>query len=244
MTTEPVEADLSHRDPDAGDPTWSVLVAHLARREGQLARLLVDLGPQVAAAAGRVEVVIYRNRGERPLAEIRQALVDDARGAYVSFVDDDDRVPDYFVPRVLEQLDRDVDYVGWRMQAFVDGRALKPTYHTLESKGWSEDERGYYRDTSHLNPVRTTLARECDFRKTNPPEDVSWSDQLREVLRKDGRTPTQGYVEDVMYLYYSSSADSAWRPGHEAFDLTSPPVEVVARWVETLPYVRLHRESS
>lgn len=242
MTAEPVGASLSDRNADAGNPTWSVLIATLARRGALLDRVLADLRPGVTAAAGRVEVVAYRNRGERLLGEVRQALVEEARGAYLSFVDDDDRLPEYHVEKILERLvDGWPDYVGFRMQAYLDDRPLKPTYHNLGYGGWSEDAAGYYRDTSHLNPVRTELARRCDFRKTTPPEDVAWSDQLRAVLRELGeeRIVHQRYLDDVMYRYYANSGDSAWRPGHEAPDAASGPLPDV-----DLPHFRWHPGST
>jgi hypothetical protein len=184
---------------------WSILIATLARREDKLNLLLSDLGPQID---GQVEIVAYRNHGEHPLGHIRQSLVEAAEGEYISFVDDDDRVPEYYVSEMLPLLDG-VDYIGFRMQAYLNDVPYKPTFHSLRYQGWSEDADGFYRDTSHLNPVRTALARQCDFRRTDPPEDVAWADQMRALAI------TEHYIDRVMYHYYSSSYDSAWRPGHE-----------------------------
>lgn len=211
---------------------WSILIASLARRSELLARVLADLGQQSAPG---MEIVVYRNHGEKPLGEIRQALVEEARGEYLCFVDDDDRLPEYYVSEILPRLDGAIDYVGWRMQAYFDGLPLKPTYHTLDSDGWWETDTAYYRDVSHLNPVRTALARRCDFRRADPPEDVSWSNQLRAVLPSE---PRQVVIPDdkVMYHYYANN-DSTWRPGHEpAWDgaadpiTEAPPVFLPVRW--------------
>jgi hypothetical protein len=207
---------------------WSILIATLARREDKLGLLLADLAPQIDKAGGQVEIVAYRNNGEHPLAHIRQSLVESAVGEYISFVDDDDRVPEYYVSEVLPLLDG-VDYIGFRMQAYLDGVPYKPTFHSLRYAGWSEDADGFYRDTSHLNPVRTVLARQCDFRRTDPPEDVAWADQLRDLAI------TEHYIDRVMYHYYSSAHDSAWRPGHENpstwTNLSRPTIDVTNfRW--------------
>lgn len=185
--------------------TWTILVATLGQRGDRFARLLDGLLPQTEPHDGRVTVCALYNHGERALAAVRQDLVEHATSTYVSFVDDDDELPDYHVDEVVSRLDDVVDYVGWRMQCYVDGVPLKPTFHSLRYHRWYEDDAGYYRDVSHLNPVRTDLARRVDFRYGTPPEDVSWVDQLRPHVR------TEAYVDRVMYHYRSSSADSTWR---------------------------------
>lgn len=213
---------------------WTILIATLGQRQERFQRLLQFLLPQVEEASGRVNVLAYWNNGERPLAEVRQALVDDADGTFVSFVDDDDLVAATYVPRILAAMNDGIDYVGFRLQCYVDGAPLKPTYHSLKYPQWYDDERGFYRDVSHLNPVRRELALKADFRKTTPPEDVAWADQLRGILK------TENFVNDVMYQYYSSSTDTTWRPG----SVQVPRVGQYFRPAVSSPYFRYHSESA
>lgn len=184
---------------------WTILVATLGQRAARFERLLTSLLPQLDAAGGAVTLCALYNHGERPLGAVRHDLLTHASSTYVSFVDDDDEVPNYHVAEVLARLDGDVDYVGWQMQTYVDDVPLKPTYHSLRYTRWWDDAEGYYRDVSHLNPLRTELARRGDFRRGDPPEDVSWADQVRPHVR------TEAYVDRVMYHYRSSSSDSTWR---------------------------------
>jgi hypothetical protein len=189
-------------------PTWTILVATIGRRRQLFTRLVGELTRQARPHAGRVKIIALWNNGERPLGHVRQALIESATTDYVSFVDDDDQLPEYHVDEVLTALgDGDVDYVGWRMQCYIDGVKMKPTFHSLRYKNWYEDETGYYRDVSHLNPVRRSLALRCDFARTEPPEDVAWVNQLRPHVK------TERYVDRVMYHYFSSPGDSTWRPG-------------------------------
>lgn len=215
-------------------PNWTILIATLGQREERFKRLLTHLIPQVVGADGHVNVLAYWNNGERPLAEVRQALVEEADGTFVSFIDDDDLVAPTYVTRILPLLSEPIDYVGFRLQCYVDGAPLKPTYHSLRYKKWFDDVKGYYRDISHLNPVRRELALKVDFRKADPPEDVAWADQLRGILK------SEMYVDDVMYQYYSSSVDSTWRPG----SVSTPRVGQYFRPVVQAPYFRYHSESA
>lgn len=191
---------------DDVEPVWTILIATIGRREARFTELLEQLMPQVLAHSGQVTVSALWNNGERPLAEVRQDLVQGANSRYVSFVDDDDQLPEYYVDEVVKRLDG-VDYVGWQMQCYVDGVPLKPTYHSLRYGRWSDDQLGFYRDVSHLNPVLTSIAKCVDYRDGDPPEDVAWADRMR------GRLVTEHYIDRVMYHYRSSGADSTWQPG-------------------------------
>jgi hypothetical protein len=212
--------------PTTWAPLWTILVPTIGRRRDRFRRLLIELLAQAEPRAGAVRVLAYYNQGEHPLSHIRQALVEAATGLYVSFVDDDDWVPDYYVRQVrtaihehaarfLDEMERPVgpDQVGWRMQHYADGVPSKPTYHSLQYGGWYEDDKGYYRDISHLNPVRRELALKVDFRRGDPPEDVAWTVQMRQHVRTEALIP----YEHVMYHYYSSG-DSTWRPGSVKHD--------------------------
>jgi hypothetical protein len=193
------------------------------------------LAPQLDEHVGAVELIAYRNHGELPLAEIRQRLVDESSATYVSFIDDDDTVPYYFVNEVMSGIadyatDHGVspDYVGWQMQTYSDGTPLKPTFHSLRYDHWWDDLVGYYRDISHLNPIRRALLTKngVDFRKTEPPEDVAWADQLR------GKVHTEVYIDRVMYHYHSSTSDSTWRPGSVDHTVHVPaPLELPSKFM-------------
>jgi hypothetical protein len=184
-------------------PDWTILIAALGRRRELLIKLMDILAPQLDAAAGRVTVQVLWNNGEQPLPDIRHALIRHTTARYACFLDDDDMVPATYVARQLPLLDGQVDYVGWRVNYFTDGLRQPPGFHSLRYTGWSEDEDGWYRDITHLNPVRRELAvRYGDFRTAGWPEDSGWAAQLR------GHLITEAYVDAVMYTARHSTKDS------------------------------------
>lgn len=188
-------------------PSWNILIATLGQRRARFERLLAQLLPQTEPYGGDVTVTALFNNGELgDVGELRHALLSSATSDYVSFVDDDDEVPPYFVRRVAESLVDEPDYVGWTMQCYVDGVKMKPTHHSMIYSGWWEDARGYYRDVSHLNPIRTSIARRGDFR-VELPEDRSWAAQVASHIKHEV------FIAEVMYHYHSSSVDTTWRPG-------------------------------
>ena len=187
-------------------PSWTILIATVGERNDRFTKLAWKLLKQAEPYNGKVQLLVYWNNYEFPLAEIRQDLVDQAPGTYISFVDDDDDVPDYFVDSVMEALESKPDYVGWQQQLWHDGKKEKPTFHSLKYSDWKEDEKGWYRNVSHLNPVRSDLAKNIKFQADqNVAEDEPWAKRMAEHLK------TEVYIDKVMYFYQHDSKDSVWR---------------------------------
>jgi hypothetical protein len=201
-------------------PQWTILVATLGRRETKLRRLLDILGPQLDAAGGQVTVEALWNNGERPIGQLRQDLLDRARAEYVCFFDDDDLpAPDY-VARVLPLLDG-VDYVGWRARLHRSGAVdPRPVWHTLQHHGWWEDNRGYYRDITHFNPIRRQLALKGSFAGAMEAcgEDWAWANQLR------GKVTSEHFIDEVMYYQFWDPADTTDGNAHPDQGVYARPV--------------------
>jgi len=185
-------------------PTWTILVPTLGERSVLFSSLMGGLLPQTDAWGGRVTVRGWFNNGRPSLPAIRQRLVEQAESDYISFVDDDDLVAPYFVDEVMSALDLWPDYVGFQVQCYSDNRPTAVAYHALEHGGWINLPDRYLRDISHINPMRTKIAKTADFRQTRPgaPEDRAWVTQLR----RGGLLKSEVTVSRIMYHYlYSTS---------------------------------------
>lgn len=182
---------------------WSILVCTIGQRDQRFKRLWAELKPQLAGK--EVEVLAYWNNGEKPLSGIRQSLVEESRGEYISFIDDDDLIPKDYVDVIYPLLDG-VDYIGFQLQLYHNGETMKPTFHSLEYDRWHEDDQGYYRNISHLNPIKRSLVLETPFvTESGQPEDADWAQRIAP------RVKTQHYVDKVMYFYHHNTEDSFWR---------------------------------
>ena len=175
-------------------------------------RLLSVLLPQTEMFAGRVKVRAWWNNGEPPLAEIRQGLIESVTTDYLSFIDDDDMIPDDFVRRVMRALRSRPDYVGWQVHYLSGGQDRGLIDHSLQHGGWREEKKPVYRllrDISHINPMRTDVAKKADFRgvRAGRPEDWPWVDQVRAT----GLLVTEAYIPAPMYEYRWDKQVSAWR---------------------------------
>lgn len=192
-------------------PTWSILVPTLGERRSLFERLMSGLLPQLDAYGGRVRVVAWHNDGSPRLPEIRQRMILAAGTDYVSFVDDDDLVSPDYVAEVVAALETRPDYVGFQVQCYSDGAPTAVAHHSLEFRRWRNFPGRYERDISHINPIRTVLARRGDFRLAGRrAEDRAWADQLRikRVLR------TQVLVPRILYHYLYAPGGSRWQVPH------------------------------
>ena len=187
-------------------PTWTILVATLGQRQDLLRRMLDGLLPQVVAADGRVKVLAYWDNGQASIAAKRQALLDAADSDYVSFVDDDDTVSDDYVSAVLTALRQRRDYIGFKLTVYQDGHRLGTSHHSLRYGGWVNRGGDYFRDITHINPMRTDIAQAARFDLTVPgqPEDTTWVAQLR------GRLVSEVFIPRVLYHYWWVPSQSTW----------------------------------
>ena len=190
-------------------PTWSILVPTLGERRSLFERLMTGLLPQLDPYAGRVCVEVWHNNGSPALPKIRQRMVERTGAEYVSFVDDDDLVSPFYVAEVVTALESRPDYVGFQVQCYSDGAPTAVAYHSLAYRRWRNLPTRYERDISHINPIRTELARRADFSQTRSggAEDRVWADQLRRarVLR------TEVVIPRIMYHYLYEPRSSRWR---------------------------------
>lgn len=176
-------------------PSWSILIATHVARHRTFDLLVRNLASQVAPHD--IEVVVYWNRGGLNIGAYRQALLEESAGEYVSFVDDDDRLPSYFCAEIMGAIESRPDYVGFELKLTDRTKPVQRTgraIHSLEYAGWSTGSGVYQRDITHLNPVRRELAVKGRFDGVSG-EDRRWSEQIRPYVH------SQVYVDQVMYFY-------------------------------------------
>jgi hypothetical protein len=174
---------------------WSILILTQPGRERFLARLNAVLKPQVEQYSD-VTVHVRNFDFTKDLGTNRQIMVDESQGEYVNFIDDDDLVPANYVSTIYPLLDG-VDYIGFRLQMWVDEEKQKPTTHSLKYTEWNGDSTGWFRDISHLNPIRRELAV-LEKMSGGSGEDERWSS----ALRRRGVVKTEHFVPEIMYFYY------------------------------------------
>jgi glycosyltransferase involved in cell wall biosynthesis len=183
---------------------WSILTPTLSSRQAKFLDLMGILLSQ-AEQDGRVEVVALHNDGERDIAGYRQALLEDARGDYVSFLDDDDMIEPDFVSSVTAAMEGYPDFVAFRVSYSSDGRPeSRPTVTGIQYERWYDTMDAMIRDVVHVCPVRSVIARHADFRVPHGDgkEDWSYVSMVRPLLR------TQAEIPRILYHYRHDPFDT------------------------------------
>lgn len=192
-----------------GRPTWAILIPTIGQRDALFKRLLERLLPQLDEYAGAVRVLAYWNNGGPTLGEIRDSLIEAAAGAdYVSFIDDDDMVPEYFVAEAMRALETRPDTIGFKVAYYVDGAFGEICDQSLRHQSWHRNAEGVLcRDITHVAPIRQTIAAAGRFARArrHRAEDRVWVKQVRPF------TSTEVYVDKIMYEYLYSHEGSSWQ---------------------------------
>lgn len=189
-------------------PTWTILVPTIPQRAALFERLMAALLPQLDEHEGRVRVLAWRNQGTPRLAEIRDVMVDAAGTDYVSFIDDDDLVPEYYVAEVVQALAGRPDHVGFRMHYSSSPDDFEIVEHSLRWDRWGRSIDGLlYRDFTHVDPIRTSLAQKGRFAVARPrrAEDRVWVRQVRPWLS------SEVFIDKIMYFYEYRAERSSWQ---------------------------------
>ena len=177
-----------------------LLVLTQPTRQKMLEQLTAELMRQVlkAHATGDADILIGNWDSKLDLGQNRNALMDRATAEYVMFFDDDDWPAHDLIETILPLLDG-VDYVGYHLQTWCQHLRYQEygwTDHSLKYSDWSREGMKFFRDISHVNPMRRELAIQARF-DGGFGEDHRWAQKIRNL----GIVKREHYVPRVMYHY-------------------------------------------
>lgn len=174
----------------------SVLICSLEKRQKLLIALLQDLNEQ---KTDEVEILVNVDNRQKTTGMKRNELLSRAVGDYIAFVDDDDKVTEDYIPRILKAISSNPDCVGMEgLITFASKGITRKFIHSIRYKTWFEKDNIYYRCPNHLNPVKRELALKAGFPEITVGEDREYSKNLRPLLK------TEEYLENPIYFYLTN----------------------------------------
>ena len=178
----------------------SVLIATLEPRRHLFARLYDQLACQLAGGLeDEVEVLYLRDNGERPIGWKRNELMERARGEFVAFVDDDDRVSGDYVRLVCNAIrcHPDIDCIGISGVIAFRGNHPRQFIRSIRHADYRRLGGAYVGPPYHLNPIRRSIASRYRFENVSYSEDIDWSMRVA----RDGVLRNECFIESVLYYY-------------------------------------------
>lgn len=147
-----------------------------------------------------VEILWEQDNKEISIGAKRQRLLERARGRFVAFIDDDDRVSDNYVKRICDVIEAnpDIDCVGLLGEHTTDGANPESFVGSLRYRDWAPDRDGYrhVRPPYHKTPVERMAALRAGFRDERFGEDHGYSMRLLDTLRREA------FIDDEVLYYH------------------------------------------
>jgi len=183
-------------------PLISILICSLHSRHEQLTLLLKELLYQ-RMDNSEVEILTNVDNKEKSTGKKRQELLEEAKGRYVIFVDDDDWPEPCYISELLKAAESGADCfamngwittngtnkVEWRLSKDYENRTIKENGH----------RHVYLRKTNHITGVKRELALLAGFPDKSNAEDKAYSDKVAPLCA------TEYKIKPMMYHYRFST---------------------------------------
>lgn len=192
-----------------GRPRLSLLIPTIpARNESFQRGLYADLSLQ--AAGKPVEILTFGDNLTRTVGDKRNALLQMARGDYLAFIDDDDRVSPDYVDEILMRIRQnpDTQLITFSQMVILPGTSYQCRYATdLPDNQPQVDhtERTYAGPPAHTHVWRTSFVKDRPFASRNYGEDSCWAWELARHVAKQETIPR------TLYYYHFDPENSATR---------------------------------
>jgi hypothetical protein len=197
--------------------TLSILIPSLESRDALLSALVENLSKQSGKLVGggvdfkkikgcRVGILSYENHEiifavdnkQISTGEKRNLLLDTASKDYVVGIDDDDKVPSYYVDEFLKAIQSGADCIAINGTYTCDGKNPIKWFLSKDNPNVTRHIKGkavYLRTTNHITAVKRELALLARFPTISNGEDKGYSEALIKHLK------TEVAIEKEMYHY-------------------------------------------
>jgi hypothetical protein len=168
---------------------WSVLIPTIPGRERSLKTLVDNIREKTGRICPsiRVEICLGFDNREASVGMKRETLLQNAKGKYASFIDDDDDITDAYVEDVRATVEG--NYHVMRLRGDMKGYTFShSTENQLEAPMANGTE--FLRPPNHLNPMLVDIAKFVHYKDLVRGEDLDWTIRMARTgfLQKEYRS--------------------------------------------------------
>lgn len=173
------------------------------------------------ADRARVEILMLTDAKGVKLGDKRNNMIRMARGEYVVFVDDDDRVTPDYVASLLAATVTGADCITFDAMVSLNGGPAQVCHYSMEYDRDHNVTGAYHRLPNHITAVRRLLALSNPFPSLQCGEDAAFARALKPMLT------TQHRIDRVLYFYDYSDATTETQNQQPQATHVVPIVDVV-----------------
>jgi glycosyltransferase involved in cell wall biosynthesis len=179
----------------------SILISSThTRYDNFLPKILNSLYSQLTESnRGLVEVLTFIDNKERSVGAKRNNLVEMAKGEYITFIDDDDRVSADYVQTLLDAI-IDQDVICFNVEVSLNGSVPKICYYSKNFRMDYNTPDAYYRLPNHLMCYRRELASSIKYLDIRCGEDSDFAKRMLPLIN------TELIIDKVLYYYDFNSS--------------------------------------
>lgn len=180
----------------------SILIPTLFERAAKFATLKAHLENQIREcnAVDIVEILVNVDNREKTTGHKRNELLQEAKGEYVVFVDDDDWVPDYYIREILEAANEGRDCMAIN-GIYTENGGVPIRWEIAIGNPYAAAGGKFLRYPNHITPIRREKIINFKFPNRTLGEDYDWATRIHEA----GVLKTQTVIQKEMYYYHFNS---------------------------------------
>lgn len=174
----------------------SIAICTLPVRIESFSNLIRDLNRQIIqhGLQDYVEIISLMDCKGMTVGEKRNHLRQIAKGLYLCYIDDDDRISSDYIISIIQAMESGADVITFKGE-YKDGSILKDW--TINSTNVTRDTATtQYRKPNHLCPVRREIYKACPFTDKNYGEDSDYSDLINKMIKNEYHIPKKLYFYD------------------------------------------------
>lgn len=185
---------LSILVPSVDTRRQTFLPIMLNRLYGQL-----DLLPEEQRK--EVEIMFLVDNKTINLGKKRNQMAELARGEYISYVDDDDRITDDYISSILEATKEGKDCIVFQAEVSAFG-SIRPCLYSVDNHKEESNARFFLRKPNHICAVKRDIVLRVKFPELMWGEDTDYANRLHPLLK------TETKINRVLY-YYDYNPDTS-----------------------------------